>query len=477
MIYEGRNLTMLTDLYQLTMANGYHKYGLDKREASFDLFYRGSGGYGYAIVAGLEQVVDYIQDLHFSEEDIAYLKSQNIFDEDFFNALREFKFTGSIKAVPEGTMIFPYEPILTVTAPLIQAQLVETAILCIVNHQTLIATKAARLCECTKNAISEFGLRRAQGPDAGIYGARAAYIGGVHSTSNVLAGEMFGIPIKGTHSHSWVMTFDSELDAFRKYAELYPDSCLLLVDTFDTLKSGVPNAIKVFDELVAKGHKPLGIRLDSGDLAYLSREARKMLDAAGYDYVKIFASNDIDEDILLALKAQDCKIDVYGIGTKLITSFSNASLGGVYKMCAIENSEGVMEPKIKMSNSIEKITNPGLKKIARIYKSNGMAAADLIMLREEEIDTSKPLTVFHPTQTWKKTTFENYTIKELMVDIFVDGKLVYKLPTLQEIGEYQQKSISEFFPEYRRVINTQDFKVDLSEKLWTLKNQMLGSKH
>ena len=288
---------------------------------------------------------------------------------------------------------------------------------------------------------------------------------------------MFGIPIKGTHSHSWVMTFDSELDAFRKYAELYPDSCLLLVDTFDTLKSGVPNAIKVFDELVAKGHKPLGIRLDSGDLAYLSREARKMLDAAGYDYVKIFASNDIDEDILLALKAQDCKIDVYGIGTKLITSFSNASLGGVYKMCAIENSEGIMEPKIKMSNSIEKITNPGLKKIARIYKSNGMAAADLIMLREEEIDTSKPLTVFHPTQTWKKTTFENYTIKELMVDIFVDGKLVYKLPTLQEIGEYQQKSISEFFPEYRRVINTQDFKVDLSEKLWTLKNQMLGSRH
>ena len=374
-------------------------------------------------------------------------------------------------------MIFPYEPILTVTAPLIQAQLVETAILCIVNHQTLIATKAARLCECTKNAISEFGLRRAQGPDAGLYGARAAYIGGVHSTSNVLAGEMFGIPIKGTHSHSWVMTFDSELDAFRKYAELYPDSCLLLVDTFDTLKSGVPNAIKVFDELVAKGHKPLGIRLDSGDLAYLSREARKMLDAAGYDYVKIFASNNIDEDILLALKAQDCKIDVYGIGTKLITSFSNASLGGVYKMCAIENSEGVMEPKIKMSNSIEKITNPGLKKIARIYKSNGMAAADLIMLREEEIDTSKPLTVFHPTQTWKKTTFENYSIKELMVDIFVDGKLVYKLPTLQEIGEYQQKSISEFFPEYRRVINTQDFKVDLSEKLWTLKNQMLGSKH
>ena len=477
MIYEGRNLTMLTDLYQLTMANGYFKYGLDKREASFDMFYRGSGGFGYAIVAGLEQVIEYIQDLHFSEDDIAYLKTQNIFDEDFFNCLRNFKFTGSIKAVPEGTMVFPYEPILTVTAPLIQAQLVETALLCIINHQTLIATKAARLCECTKNAISEFGLRRAQGPDAGIYGARAAYIGGVHSTSNVLAGEMFGIPIKGTHSHSWVMTFDSELEAFRRYADLYPDACLLLVDTIDTLKSGVPNAIKVFDELVAKGHKPLGIRLDSGDLAYLSREARKMLDAAGYDYVKIFASNDIDEEILLALQAQDCKIDVYGIGTKLITSFTNASLGGVYKMCAIENDKGEIEPKIKMSNSREKITNPGLKKIVRIYKSNGMAAADLIMLRDEQIDTTQPLTVFHPEQTWKKTTFDNYSIKELMVDIFKDGKLVYKLPTLKEIGDYEQKSISEFFPEYRRVINTQDFKVDLSEKLWTLKNKMLGGRH
>ncbi|MBO4694681.1 MAG: nicotinate phosphoribosyltransferase [Clostridia bacterium] len=476
MINEKRNLTMLTDLYQLTMVNGYLKYGLDKRKAAFDLFYRGSGGFGYAIAAGLEQVVEYIKDLHFSKEDIAYLRSQNIFGEDFLDALRNFKFTGSIKAVPEGTLVFPYEPILTVEAPLFQAQLIETSILCIVNHQTLIATKAARLCECTKHPISEFGLRRAQGPDAGIYGARAAYIGGIHSTSDVLAGEMFGIPIKGTHSHSWVMSFDSELDAFRKYAELYPDGCLLLVDTYNTLKSGIPNAITVFKELEAKGHKPVGIRLDSGDLAYLSKEARKMLDEAGFDYVKIFASNDMDEEILLALQAQDSKIDIYGIGTKLITSFSNASLGGVYKLCAMENSEGVVEPKIKISNSREKITNPGIKKICRIFKSNGMAAADLICLADEEINTSEPLTVFHPEQTWKKTTFENYTVRELMVPIFKDGELVYKLPTLQEIGEYEQKCISEFFPEYRRVINTQDFKVDLSEKLWILKNKMLGGR-
>ena len=476
MINEKRNLTMLTDLYQLTMINGYLKYGLDKRKAAFDVFYRGSGGFGYAIAAGLEQVVEYIKDLHFSEDDIAYLRSQKIFGEEFLDALRDFKFTGNIKAVPEGTMIFPYEPILTVEAPLFQAQLVETAILCIVNHQTLLATKAARLCECTKNPISEFGLRRAQGPDAGIYGARAAYIGGIHSTSDVLAGEMFGIPIKGTHSHSWVMSFESELDAFRKYADLYPDGCLLLVDTIDTLKSGVPNAIKVFKELEAKGHKPIGIRLDSGDLAYLSKEARKMLDEAGFDYVKIFASNDMDESILLALQAQDAKIDIYGIGTKLITSFSNASLGGVYKLCAMENAEGVLEPKIKISNSREKITNPGVKKIYRIFKPNGMAAADLICLEDETINTNEPLTIFHPEQTWKKVTYENYTVRELMVPIFKDGELVYKLPTLQEIGEYEQKCISEFFPEYRRVINTQDFKVDLSEKLWILKNKMLGSK-
>lgn len=462
---------MLTDLYQLTMMNGYRKCGLACKRAVFDLFYRGNGGFSYAVAAGLEQAIEYIENLRFDEDDIEYLRTQNIFDEDFFNALRKFRFTGDIKAVPEGTMIFPYEPILTVCAPLFQAQLVETALLTIINHQTLIATKAARLKECTKNAVSEFGLRRAQGADAGIYGARAAYIGGCRSTSNVIAGKMFGIPIKGTHSHSWVMSFDSELEAFEKYAEIYPDSCLLLVDTYDTLKSGLPNAIKVFDKLKAGGHKPVGIRLDSGDLAYLSRKARAMLDEAGHEDCLIFASNDIDEDILLALNTQDAKIDVYGIGTKLITSYSNASLGGVYKLCAIEEN-GKLEPKIKVSNSHEKTTNPGVKKIVRIYKDK-MAAADLICLEDEQIDAGAPLTVFHPEQTWKKTTFDNFEIKELMVPVFKGGKLVYECPSLKEIAAHADESLAEFFPEYRRVINTQDYKVDLGEKLWQLKKMLL----
>ena len=309
-----RNLTMLTDLYQLTMANGYLQKGVSEKRAVFDLFYRGSGGYSYAVAAGLEQAVQYLRDLRFEEKDIAYLRSLGIFPENFLERLKTFRFTGDLTAVPEGTIVFPSEPILTVSAPIFEAQIIETALLTIVNHQTLIATTAARLAACTDAKILEFGLRRAQGPDAGTYGARAAYIGGCRSTSNVLAGEMFGIAVAGTHSHSWVMTFPTELEAFEAYAEIYPDNCLLLVDTYDTLKSGVPNAIKVFDRLKAEGHKPVGIRLDSGDLAYLSREARKMLDAAGHEDCKIFASNDIDERVLLALNSQDAKIDVYGIG-------------------------------------------------------------------------------------------------------------------------------------------------------------------
>ncbi len=469
---KTNNLTLLTDLYQLTMMNGYHLCGLDTRRAVFDVFYRGNGGYSYAIAAGLEQAIDYILNLHFDDTDIEYLRSLKIFKEDFLTALKNFRFTGDIKAVPEGTMVFPYEPIMTVSAPLWEAQLVETALLTFINHQTLIATKAARLKECTKNKISEFGLRRAQGPDAGIYGARAACIGGCRTTSNVVAGKLFGIPVTGTHSHSWVMSFDSELEAFEKYAEIYPDNCLLLVDTYDTLKSGVPNAIKVFDKLKAEGHKPIGIRLDSGDLAYLSRKARKMLDDAGHDDCLIFATNDLDEDILLALNAQEAKIDVYGIGTKLITSYKNASLGGVYKLCALEEN-GVLVPKIKISNSHEKTTNPGVKKIVRIFK-DGMAQADLICLETDEFDTTKPLTIFHPEQTWKKTTFENYEIKELMVPIFKDGKLVYDMPSLKQICDVEDENIKSFFPEYRRVINTQDYKVDLSENLWKLKNELLN---
>lgn len=472
---KTNNLTLLTDLYQLTMMNGYHICGLDKTRAVFDVFYRGAGGYSYAIAAGLEQAIDYILNLHFGEDDIAYLRSLGIFGEDFLSALKDFRFTGDIKAVPEGTMIFPYEPILTVSAPLWEAQLVETALLTFINHQTLIATKAARLKECTKNKISEFGLRRAQGPDAGIYGARAACIGGCRTTSNVVAGKLFGIPVTGTHSHSWVMSFDSELEAFEKYAEIYPDNCLLLVDTYDTLKSGVPNAIKVFDKLKANGHKPVGIRLDSGDLAYLSRKARAMLDAAGHEDCLIFATNDLDEDILLALNTQDAKIDVYGIGTKLITSYNNASLGGVYKLCALEEN-GEIVPKIKVSNSHEKTTNPGVKKIVRIYK-DGMAQADLICLEDEIFDTSKPLTIFHPEQTWKKTTYTDYQIKELMVPVFKDGKLVYDKPSLKEICNEEDRNIVEFFPEYRRVINTQEYKVDLSQKLWELKTELLNRSH
>ncbi len=472
---KTNNLTLLTDLYQLTMMNGYRHCNLDGRRAVFDIFYRGSGGYSYAIAAGLEQAIDYILNLHFDESDIEYLRSLKIFDEDFLKALKDFEFTGDIKAVPEGTMVFPYEPILTVSAPLWQAQLVETALLTFVNHQTLIATKAARLKECTKNKISEFGLRRAQGPDAGIYGARAACIGGCRTTSNVVSGKLFGIPVTGTHSHSWVMSFDTELEAFEKYAEIYPDNCLLLVDTYDTLKSGVPNAIKVFDKLKAEGHKPVGIRLDSGDLAYLSRKARVMLDEAGHQDCLIFATNDLDEDILLALNSQDAKIDVYGIGTKLITSYNNASLGGVYKLCALEEN-GVLVPKIKVSNSHEKTTNPGVKKIVRIFK-DGMAQADLICLEDETFDTSKPLTVFHPEQTWKKTTFTDYQLKELMVQIFKDGKLVYDMPSLKEICDREDESIASFFPEYRRVVNTQEYKVDLSQKLWDLKRELLNSAH
>lgn len=472
---KTNNLTLLTDLYQLTMMNGYKVCGLDNKRAVFDIFYRGNGGYSYAIAAGLEQAIDYIQNLHFDQSDIKYLASLNIFPEDFLESLKDFRFTGDIKAVPEGTMIFPYEPIMTVSAPLFQAQLVETALLTLINHQTLIATKAARLRECTKNKISEFGLRRAQGPDAGIYGARAAYIGGCRTTSNVVTGKLFGVPVTGTHSHSWVMSFDTELEAFEKYASIYPDNCLLLVDTYDTLKSGIPNAIKVFDKLKAQGHKPIGIRLDSGDLAYLSRKARVMLDEAGHSDCLIFATNDLDEDILLALNSQDAKIDVYGIGTKLITSYNNASLGGVYKLCAIEEN-GKLIPKIKVSNSHEKTTNPGVKKIVRIYK-DGMAAADLICLEDETIDTSKSLTIFHPEQTWKKTTFDKYEIKELMQPVFKNGELVYKQPELKEIAAYEDSSIGEFFPEYRRVVNTQDYKVDLSDKLWALKKELLERSH
>lgn len=468
-----RNLTLLTDLYQLTMMNGYVETDMADREAVFDLFFRPAPGLDFGIVAGLEQAIDYINNLHFDESDIAYLRSLNLFGEKFFERIKKFRFTGDMYALREGEMIYPYEPIVTIKAPLFEAQLVETALLNIINHQTLIATKAMKMANETTGAISEFGLRRAQGPDAGLYGARAAMIGGCTSTSNVLAGKMFDIKISGTHAHSWVMSFSSELEAFKAYAKLNPDACLLLVDTYDTLKSGVPNAIKVFNELKANGHKPLGIRLDSGDLAYLSKRAREMLDNAGHTEAKIFASGDIDEHIIATLNAQGAKIDVWGIGTKLITSAPRPALGGVYKLAEIQNGEGVWEPRMKFSDTPEKITNPGYKTIFRIYDEKGMAAADLIALKGESIDTTKPLTIFHPIETWKKTTFEKYSVRELHVCVFERGKQVYQVPSLKETIEFAKKSKGEFYEEYKRLINPHSYKVDLSDKLYDLRKELM----
>ncbi len=425
-----RNLTMLTDLYELTMSYGYFKQNMHKEEAIFDMFFRKSvGKSAYAVVAGLEQVIDYIENLGFEDEDIEYLRSLNLFDEEFLGFLSELKFTGEIYAMKEGEVAFPGEPLLRVKAPIIEAQLVETAILNIINHQTLIATKASRVVYAAQgDGILEFGLRRAQGPDAGIYGARAAIIGGCIGTSNVLTGQMFGISVKGTHAHSWVMSFDSEIDSFRAYAETFPDACLLLVDTYDTLREGVPNAITVFKELREKGHKPIGIRLDSGDLAYLSKKARIMLDNAGFTDVKIFASNDLDEHIIWDLKAQGAKIDVWGVGTSMITSKDNPALGGVYKLAAQTEGDEII-PKIKISDNPAKITTPGYKKIFRIYdKKNDMAIADLIALDEETIDDTKPLVIFDPNATWKKMTLTNFYTRELLVPVFKDGKRVYDCP-------------------------------------------------
>lgn len=470
-----RNLTMMTDLYQLTMMYGYYKTGMRDNLATFDMFYRSKDATThYAIMAGLEQLIEYLENLRFDEESLSYLRSLNIFDEDFLDELRNFEFHGDVYAVPEGTIVFPGEPLIRVTAPIFEAQLVETALLNIINHQTLIATKASRVVQAAEGGtVMEFGLRRAQGPDAGIYGARAAIIGGCKSTSNVLTGQMYNIPIAGTHAHSWVMSFPDEITAFRKYAEMFPTSCLLLVDTYDTLKSGVPNAIQVFDELRAQGHEPVGIRLDSGDLAYLSREARKMLDAAGYPNTIICASGDLDENLIRDLKLQGACIDTWGVGTKLITSEDCPSLGGVYKMSA-ETVDGRVIPKIKISENPVKITNPGVKKLWRIYDNQtGKATADLIALDYETYDTSKPLTIYDPVNTWKSMTLTDYTMKELQVKVFENGKRVYESPSLQEIQQHCQDDLDTFWDQYKRLLNPHRYKVDLSDSLWMLKNSML----
>ena len=467
------NLTMMTDLYQLTMLYGYHKQGMSNRRAVFYMFYRPAEGLNYAVAAGMAQLRDYISDLRFEDEDIEYLRSLRLFDEDFLTSLCDFRFTGDISAVQEGDFIFPGEPIVRVDAPLYQAQLIETALLTIVGHQTLIATKANRVVRAAQgDAVMEFGLRRAQGPDAGVLGARAAVIGGCGSTSNVLAGQLFGMPVSGTHAHSWVMSFDSEIDAFRAYANCFPEKTLLLVDTYDTLRSGVPNAIRVFREQREKGYEPLGIRLDSGDLAYLSRKARQMLDEAGFPDAKICVSNDLDEYLIRDLKLQGARIDLWGVGTRLITSAGRAALGGVYKLCALEK-DGQLQPKIKLSDTLEKITLPGKQELWRLYGPEGMAAADLIALEGEEIDFTAPLTIFHPQETWKKMTLEHYSVKKMLQPLFIAGE-AQPIPTdVKEISVYRASQEKTIWDEYLRPVNPHRYKVDLSDKLWNLRRELM----
>lgn len=472
-----RNLTLLTDLYQLTMLNGYFEKNIHEDIVVFDMFFRKNAcNGGYTIICGIEQLVEYINNLHFSDEDLKYLKSLGLFSDKFLDFLKDFKFTGDIYAVEEGTIMFPKEPIITVKAPLYQAQLIETALLTIVNFQSLIATKASRVCYAAgEDSVLEFGLRRAQGPDAGIYGARAAVIGGCYGTANVLAGKMFNIPVIGTQAHSWIQKFDSELEAFQAYADVYPDNCLLLVDTYDVLKSGVPNAIKVFDNLKAKGHKPVGIRIDSGDLEYLSVEAKKLFEEAGYKDLIITASNDLDEYTISNLKASGAAVNSWGVGTKLITSAESPSLGGVYKLAGSYDGDNLI-PKIKISEEPEKINNPGFKKVVRIYNEENMAEGDLIMLHNEEIDTTKPLTIFHPTYTWKKKTFENYTIKELQKPLFINGECKFVQKDINEIKEYVQEQFKTLWDTYKKFSSPKVYKVDLSDKLWNLKSDLLDAK-
>ena len=470
-----RNLTLLTDLYQLTMMDGYLKNGKEKDIAVFDLFFRRNNIITYSVAAGLEQALDYVLNIRFEKQDIEYLRSLGLFDETFLSYLKNFRFTGDVYAVPEGTVVFPEEPIVTVRAPLLEAQFLETALLNIVNHQTLIASKSAKVAYAAKgDSVMEFGLRRAQGPDAGIYGARASVIGGCRSTSNVLAGQMFGIPVAGTHAHSWVMNFPTEYEAFSAYAKMYPDACLLLVDTYDTLHSGVPNAIRVFRELRAAGHEPKGIRLDSGDLAYLSKMARAMLDEAGFPDAIICASGDLDEYLINSLKNQGACIDLWGVGTKLITSADMPALGGVYKLSALHTGDSEV-PKIKLSDNSDKITNPGFKQVYRIYDNKtGKAEADLIALRDEVFDEKQPLTIFHPKDTWKKTTFTDYTMRPLSRLYIKDGKLLSPLPALTDICTYAEGEKESFWDEYKRPDNPHVYKVDLSQRLFDLKNQLIS---
>ena len=471
------NYTLLCDFYELTMGNGYFKTGMDKQICYFDVFFRNvPDGGGFAIAAGLEQVIDYIENLHFDEEDVEYLRSKGVFSEAFLNYLSTFRFTGDIWAVPEGTPIFPGEPILTVRAPAIEAQFIETYLLLTINHQSLIATKSNRIVRAAQGRpVSEFGSRRAQGSDGAILGARASYIAGCAGTACTLADEMYGSPAGGTMAHSWVQMFPDEYTAFKTYCELYPHSATLLVDTYDVLKSGVPNAIRAFKEvLLPQGITHCAIRLDSGDLTYLSRKARQMLDEAGLTDCKIVASNSLDEYIIRDLLLQGAKIDSFGVGERLITSKSEPVFGGVYKLAAIEDETGAIIPKIKISENPAKITNPHFKKVYRIFENeSGKAIADLICVHDEVVDQSQPLELFDPEATWKRKTVTNYTAKELLVPIFQSGKKVYHSPTIAEMRAYCAAQIDLQWDEVKRFENPHNYYVDLSQKLWDIKQSLL----
>lgn len=477
---ETRNLTMMMDLYEMTMANGYFNDQDKDTRVAFDVFYRSNpDGGGFAIFAGLEQILEYIENLHFDEEDIAYFRSLNIFTEDFLAYLKDFKFSGDIYAFKEGTIMYPNEPIITVVAPLIDAQLIETALLAQVNHQSLIATKTRRIVSAAEGrAVSDFGARRAHNMDAAVYGARAAYIGGAVGTATVLAGQMFDIPVSGTMAHSWVMYYKDEFEAFKHYAENYPDGTVLLVDTYDVIGSGIPNAIRVAKEVLEPMGKRLkGIRIDSGDLAYLSKKAYKMLAAAGFDDATISASSDLDEYLIESLKAQDAKINSWGVGTKLITADDNPAFGGVYKLAAVKDADSdTFQPKIKLSENTEKVTNPGNKTVYRIYsKKTGKIKADLICLADEKFDPEETMVIFDPVDTWKKTKVlgGTYELRELLVPVIKGGKSVYKSPSVMELRDYCKQEQNTLWDESRRFVNPQKVYVDLSQPLYDMKKALL----
>ena len=471
------NMSMLCDFYELTMSNGYFNYGYKDKITYFDVFYRSvPDNGGFAIAAGLEQVVEYIQNLHFSKEDIDYLRGRNIFCEEFLEYLANFRFTGDIYAVPEGTPIFPKEPMMTVRAPAIQAQLIETYVLLALNHQSLIATKANRVVRAAQGrTVLEFGSRRAQGVDGAVLGARAAYIGGCAGTACTISDQLFGVPAGGTMAHSWVQMFDTQYEAFKTYCEIYPNNPTLLVDTYNTLKKGIPDAIRAFNEVLRpRGLTKCGIRLDSGDMTYLTKKARQMLDDAGWESCQISVSNSLDEYIIQDLLQQGAKIDLFGVGERLITAKSEPVFGGVYKLVAVEDDSGEIKPKIKISENVGKITNPHFKKLYRFYgRDTGKAIADYLCVHDESVDDSQDITIFDPEATWKRKTVYNYEARELHVPIFKNGELVYKLPTLQEIQDYCRKEVDSLWDEVKRFDYPHSYYVDLSKKLWEIKYNLL----